>query len=64
MVYFSVPLLIMGWFILLIILALIIRAVRHEIINLLSDINKFMDEMTDVKVSTKTTFRRPLRFKS
>ena len=64
MPYFSVPLLTIGWFVILIILVLLIRSIRREMIKFTRKVIKFVDEMTDVKVSTKTTFRRPLRFKS
>ncbi len=64
MAYFSVPLLIIGWFIILIILALLVRSARREVIQFLHKANDLFDEMTPVKVSTKETFRRPWRFNS
>lgn len=64
MVYFSIPLLIMGWSIILIVLALIIRAIDRKMIKSIHKLMKSIDKMTDVKVSTNDTFRRPLRFKS
>lgn len=64
MAYFSVPLLTLGWFIIIIILLLILRSTKRKMRKFMRKVIKFMDEMTDVKVSTRTTFRRPLRFKS
>jgi len=64
MAYFSIPLLILGWFIFLIILALLLRSVRRGLIKFLHQLNDFFDEMTPVKVSTNETFRRPWRFTS
>ena len=64
MPYFSIPLLTLGWFIILIIIALLIRSIRRKIIKHTIKVVKHIDKMTDVKVSTKDTFRRPLRFTS
>lgn len=71
MVYFSVPLLIMGWFVILIILALLIRSVKRKMFKFTKKSVKlakksiiYIDKITYVKVSTKDTFRRPLRFTS